>query len=53
MQVEDGSFFARLFQLRQKADYNCAYDITKEEAQSLNEPTHLFVDKLEKLIDNE
>ena len=48
--LEDGSFLARLFQLRQKADYNCAYDITKEEALSLKEPTHRFVEKIEKLI---
>ncbi|MBQ8957543.1 MAG: HEPN domain-containing protein [Bacteroidales bacterium] len=48
--LEDGSFLARLFQLRQKADYNCAYDITKEEAMSLKEPTHVFIDKIEKLI---
>lgn len=48
--LEDGSFLARLFQLRQKADYNCAYDITKEEALSLMEPTHVFVEKIKKLI---
>ena len=48
--LEDGSFLARLFQLRQKADYNCAYDITKEEALSLKEPTHAFVEKIECLI---
>ena len=51
--LEDGSFLARLFQLRQKADYNCAYDITKEEALSLKEPTHAFVEKIEKLIKEE
>lgn len=50
VQLEDGSFLARLFQLRQKADYNCAYDITKEEAQALQEPTHQFVEKIENLI---
>ena len=51
--LEDGSFLARLFQLRQKADYNCAYDITKEEALSLKEPTHAFVEKIENLIKEE
>ena len=50
VQLEDGSFLARLFQLQQKADYNCAYDITKEEAQALQEPTHQFVEKIENLI---
>ena len=52
VEIEDGSFLARLFQLRQKADYNCAYDITKEEALSLKEPTHRFVEKIVKLIIN-
>ena len=51
--LEDGSFLARLFQLRQKADYNCAYDITKEEALSLKESTHQFVEKIEILIKEE
>lgn len=53
VQMEDGSFLARLFQLRQKADYNCAYDITKEEAQALQEPTRQFVEKIIILIDGE
>ena len=48
--IEDGSFLARLFQLRQKADYNCAYDISNEEAKSLQEPARLFVEKITKLI---
>ncbi len=50
VQLEDGSFLARLFQLRQKADYNCAYDISKEEALSLKEPTHNFIGKINSLI---
>lgn len=50
VQLEYGSFLARLFQLRQKADYNCAYDITKDEALSLKEPTHNFIEKINSLI---
>jgi len=50
VQLEDGSFLARLFQQRQKADYNCAYDISKEEALSLKEPTHNFIGKINSLI---
>ena len=48
--MEDGSFLARLFQLRQKADYNCAYDISSEDAKSLQVPTRQFVDKIAGLI---
>ncbi len=49
--LEDGSLLARLFQLRQKADYNCAYDVTEEEAKSLEEPAHRFVEKIAELIE--
>lgn len=48
--LEDGSFLARLFQLRQKADYNCAYDITSEDAASFRDPARRFVDKITKLV---
>ena len=34
----------------QKADYNCAYDVT-EEAKSLEEPAHRFVEKIVELIE--
>lgn len=50
--VEDGSLVARLFQLRQKADYNCAYDISEEEAQSLREPARHFVEMISELIES-
>ena len=49
--LEDGSLLARLFQLRQKADYNCAYDVTEDEAKSLEEPAHRFVEKIVELIE--
>lgn len=29
--ISYGSFLARMFQLRQKADYNCAYEISQED----------------------
>ncbi|MBR6068631.1 MAG: HEPN domain-containing protein [Bacteroidales bacterium] len=48
--MEKGSLLARLFQLRQKADYNCAYDISVDEAKSLVEPVHLFVAEITELI---
>ena len=35
----------------QKADYNCAYDVTEEEAKSLEEPAHRFVEKIVELIE--
>lgn len=45
-----GSFLARLMQLRQKADYNCAYDISNEEAMDISPLAHNFVTEIKNLI---
>lgn len=45
-----GSFLARMMQLRQKADYNCAYDITEKEVTEIIDLSHQFIDKVEELI---
>lgn len=45
-----GSFIARLMQLRQKADYNCAYDVTELDAKDIVVLSHNFVDKVVLLI---
>jgi len=50
--IEEGSLLARLFQLRQKADYNCAYNVSDEEAKSLAEPSHQFVEKVTAVIES-
>lgn len=41
--ISYGSFLARMFQLRQKADYNCAYEVSESEVQEIVELTHNFV----------
>lgn len=38
-----GSFLARMFQLRQKADYNCAYDVSEDDVSEIVGLTHSFV----------
>ena len=50
--MEQGSFLSRLMQLRQKADYNCYYDVTETEAKDMSAPTHRFIDTMISLIDN-
>lgn len=45
-----GSFLARLMQLRQKADYNCAFDITQNEVQDIAPLAHSFVEAVRFLI---
>lgn len=45
-----GSFLARLMQLRQKADYNCAYDVTESDAKEIVALSRDFVAKVVSLI---
>ena len=39
-----GSFLARMMELRQKADYNCAYDISEEEVKETATLAHEFIE---------
>lgn len=45
-----GSFLARLMQLRQKADYNCAFDIKQSEVQEIAPLAHNFVEAVKSVI---
>lgn len=47
--VSCGSFLARLFQLRKKADYNCAYDISDDEVREVQWLSHSFVETVNKI----
>lgn len=47
-----GSFLSRLMQLRQKADYNCAYDISESEVRDIVGLAHDFVGVVKNLILN-
>lgn len=48
--MEHGSFLSRILQLRQKADYNCYYDISEDEVRSLSAPTHEFIDTVLNIV---
>lgn len=50
VKMELGSFLSRMMQLRQKADYNCYFDISEEEVRDLAALTHEFVETILKLI---
>ena len=45
-----GSFLARMFQLRQKADYNCAYEISESEISEIIGLSHQFIATILHLI---
>lgn len=45
-----GSFLARMMQLRQKADYNCAYDISESDLLEQVTLSKEFIKKIEELL---
>lgn len=45
-----GSFLARMMQLRQKADYNCAYDISEKDLEDQVQLSKDFIRKIEALL---
>ena len=50
--IEDryGAFLTRMEQLREKGDYNCLFEVTKEELLTFVEPAKELVDKIKQLI---
>lgn len=45
-----GAFFSRMEQLRMKADYNCNYDVTQDDIESMIEPAAQFIAAVERII---
>ena len=50
--IEDrlGAFLTRMEQLREKGDYNCLFDVTKDELLTFVEPAKELIDKIKQLI---
>lgn len=48
--LEEGKLYSRLQGLREKADYNCAYNTTENDIVPKIEPTRLLIEKIEKYI---
>ena len=48
--ISYGSFLARMFQLRQKADYNCAYEISENDILEIIGLSHDFIKNILKLV---
>lgn len=55
--VKEGKFDAKLSgflrtmeQLREKADYNCAYDVTEEEISEMKDPSHEIIETVKQMI---
>lgn len=43
-------FLRTMEQLREKADYNCTYDVTPEEVQEMREPSNQIIQLVKQLI---
>ena len=50
VEITYGSFLARMMQLRQKADYNCAYDMSEKDLAEQVNLSKEFIKKIEELI---
>ncbi|MGM9698174.1 MAG: HEPN domain-containing protein [Prevotella sp.] len=50
VEIRFGAFLARMMQLRQKADYNCSYDITEEEILDIRPLATKLVDIIQSLL---
>ena len=50
--IEDrlGAFLTRMEQLREKGDYNCLFDVTKDELLTFVEPAQELIDRIKHLI---
>ena len=50
IEIKYGAFLSRMEQLRKKADYNCDYGVSREDVESMIEPTESFLDKIKELV---
>lgn len=52
IEMRYGSFLARMMQLRQKADYNCSFDITEEEINDIRPLAKDLVSVISNLLES-
>lgn len=50
LSIEEGTTFSRLQTMRERGDYNCLIDTTKEEILPFVDKVKFFIDKIESLI---
>lgn len=50
VEIVHGAFLSRMEQLRKKADYNCDYDVSKDDVYSMIKPTEEFLNAIKRLI---
>ena len=47
---DEGAFYSQMQSLREKADYNCFYDVSEMEVTERIEPTRQFIAKVRNII---
>ena len=47
---EDGAFYSQMQSMRERADYNCYYDVTETEIVERLEPTSQLIEKIKEYI---
>lgn len=48
--VEEGAFYSQMETLREKADYNCFFKVSKAEITAFIEPTRQLIEKIKEYI---
>lgn len=48
--VRLSAFLRTMEQLREKADYNCAYDITEDEVAEMKTPSHEIIESIKAMV---
>ena len=48
--IEEGAFYSQMQSLREKADYNCYFNVVEADILPRIEPTHQFIEKIKHYI---
>lgn len=48
---EEGKLYSQLQTLRENGDYNCSFDVTREDVEKRIEPTKQLIEKIRKYIE--
>ena len=51
--VDDGAFYSQMQTMREKANYNCYYDVEEEEIKAKIEPTRLLIEKIKQMVSDD
>ena len=50
LSMEDGRLYSQLQTMREKSDYNCAYETSREEIEPMVAPTGMLISKIKTIV---